>query len=559
MNFKNISIIKNEHLKFLENKILNKEFDLVESKIESLSKENFNIPVIKLLYANSKALNKKSNIQDKKLAFDIFVEIYNSNKKLKNILYSVCALCFELESYNEVLFLIENFIQNNEYDSKIYNTLYKIYAALGETKKANNILKKIIEKENTNLKSWSALIFTSLNLEDTTQEEIFKLSKKFSKNLPSYEIKENIKSSKLNNKIVIGFITPYFDGNSIDVFLLGFIKKLNRDKFHIIGFNLNVSDSKSDHLKNYFDNWYHVNQLNDLDLITFIRKKNINILIDLVGHGPGNRLTIFKNRSAPIQLSWLGYTNTTGLKEMDYIIVDPYLVKKEEKSLYSEKFLFLPSIWNSHEKFDTKLKIAEPPLKKNNYLTFGSFNNFKKISPSVIKVWSKILEETTSKLILKSSMNNRDDLRKNFLSKFPKQLIENNKITLMEGQKDKKDHLNLYNKIDVALDTFPYNGVTTSIEAIWMGVPVLTLKGYNFTSRCGESININCNLKEFIAKNKNDYIQKAIELTKNTDSLVRLKENLREESSKTTLFNTKKFTDELSKQLINLWEKNNTI
>ena len=207
-------------------------------------------------------------------------------------------------------------------------------------KKANNILKKIIEKENTNLKSWSALIFTSLNLEDTTQEEIFKLSKKFSKNLPTYEIKENIKSSKLNNKIVIGFITPYFDRNSIDGFLLGFIKNLNRDKFHIIGFNLNVSDSKSDHLKNYFDNWYHVNQLNDLDLITFIRKKNINILIDLVGHGPGNRLTIFKNRSAPIQLSWLGYTNTTGLKEMDYIIVDPYLVKKRRKVYTLRNFFF---------------------------------------------------------------------------------------------------------------------------------------------------------------------------------------------------------------------------
>ena len=196
MNFKNISIIKNEHLKFLENKILNKEFDLVENKIESLSKENFNIPVIKLLYANSKALNNKSNIQDKKLAFDIFIEIYNLDKRLKNILYNICALCFELERYNEVLFLIENFIQKNEYDSKIYNTLYKIYGALGETKKANHILKKIIEKEKTNFKSWSALIFTSLNLEDTSQEEIFKLSKKFSEN---YQVMKSKKILNLQN------------------------------------------------------------------------------------------------------------------------------------------------------------------------------------------------------------------------------------------------------------------------------------------------------------------------------------------------------------------------
>ena len=110
MDFKKISTIKIEHLKFLENKILNKEFDLTEDIIENLSKENFNIPTIKLLYANSKALNKKSTIQDKKIAFDIFYEIYISNKKLTNLLYNICALCFELEKYNETLFLTEKFI-----------------------------------------------------------------------------------------------------------------------------------------------------------------------------------------------------------------------------------------------------------------------------------------------------------------------------------------------------------------------------------------------------------------------------------------------------------------
>lgn len=557
MDFKKIGTIKIEHLKFLENKILNKEFDLAEDIIENLSKENFNIPTIKLLYANSKALNKKSKIQDKKIAFDIFFEIYISNKKLTNLLYNICALCFELEKYNETLFLTEKFILNNGYDSKIYNTLYKIYAALGETKKANSILKKIIKKEKSNLKSWSALLFTSLNLEDVFQNEIYELSKDFSENLPDLNIKEKILPSKLNSKIIIGFITPYFDGNSIDGFLLGFIKNLNREKFKVIGFNLNISDNKSEHLKSYFDSWYHVYTLNDTDLANLIRKKNINILIDLVGHGPGNRLTIFKNRSAPIQISWLGYINTTGLKEIDYIVVDPNLVKEKEQNLYSEKFLFLPNIWNSHEKFDEKLKINKPPFEKNNYITFGSFNNFKKITPSIIKIWSEILDKTESRLILKSSMNNRSDLRENFLSKFPKILIKKNKIVFMEGQKDKKDHLKLYNNIDIALDTFPYTGVTTSFEAIWMGVPVLTMKGYNFTSRCGESININCNLKEFIAKDKNDYIQKAINLSKKLDTIRDLRKNLRSRASETPLFNTKEFTDHFSKKLIDLWVNKN--
>ena len=169
------------------------------------------------------------------------------------------------------------------------------------------------------------------------------------------------------------------------------------------------------------------------------------------------------------------------------------------------------------------------------------FNNFKKISPSVIKVWSKILEETTGKLILKSSMNNRDDLRNNFLSKFPKQLIKNNKITLMEGQKDKKDHLNLYNKIDVALDTFPYNGVTTSMEAIWMGVPVITMAGYNFNSRCGESINKNLGMEQLIAKDENDYVQKIINLSDNHDEYTNLRKFVFTNALKSPLFDNQDY------------------
>ena len=265
----------------------------------------------------------------------------------------------------------------------------------------------------------------------------------------------------------------------------------------------------NNNLKVLFDNWFNVVNLSDLELLNFIRNKKTNILIDLVGHGPGNRLTVFKNRAAPIQISWLGFCNTTSLKEIDYIIVDPHVVKENEQTLYSEKFLILPSIWNSHKEISDELKVNSSPFKQNKFFTFGSFNNFKKISKSVVEVWSEILNKTNAKLILKSSMNNREDVRKNILNKFPKDLVSSEKIQIYRGQKNKLDHLNMYNHIDLALDTFPYNGVTTSFEAIWMGVPVLTLKGSNFNSRCGESININLGLNSFIAEDKEDYIKKS--------------------------------------------------
>ncbi len=552
MNFQNLKNINIEHLKYLEDKILNNKFDVVDKIIESLDNKFFNNQGIKLLYANSKALNKKSNLLDKKKAFVIFVEIYKTNPNFIQALYNASALCFELQEYEKILVLLEKFIDKNKFDQKIYNTLYKIYAALGETSKANNILKKIIDHQPKNLKAWSALIFTSLPLNEINQKNILKLGKKFSENLPNFDVKEKLSVKIKNKKIRIGFITPYFDGNAIDGFLISVLKNLDEKNFEIVGFNLNKADNKSGYLKNYFNEWYHVSEFKDYDLINFIRRKKINILIDLIGHGPGNRLSIFKNRAAPLQISWLGYINTTGLKEMDYIIADPFLIKKNEQNLYSEKILYFPKIWNSHEKLDENLEI-KIPCHENNYITFGSFNNFAKINTTVIDIWSEILFKTNSKLVLKSSMNNRKDLRDKFLNKFPKGLLRENKIVLIEGQEDKKKHLQIYHKIDIGLDTFPYTGVTTSFEAIWMGVPVLTLKGHNFTSRCGESININCNLKEFIAEDKKDYIKKAINFSKNIEQVKNLKKNLRNMAINSSLFQSKEFATSFYKILKNLW------
>ena len=131
MNFQNLEKINIEHLKYLENKILNNEFDLVDKIIESLNEKIFSTPAVKLLYANSKALNKKSNLLDKKKAFVIFIEIYKSNPNLTQVLYNASVLCFEIQEYEQILILLENFINKNKFDQKIYNTLYKVYAALG--------------------------------------------------------------------------------------------------------------------------------------------------------------------------------------------------------------------------------------------------------------------------------------------------------------------------------------------------------------------------------------------------------------------------------------------
>jgi len=233
---------------------------------------------------------------------------------------------------------------------------------------------------------------------------------------------------------------------------------------------------------------------------------------------------------------------------MDYLIADPNLIYPEEEYGYVEKIIYLPNIWNCHSELNVERVDIEPPCLKNKYVTFGSFNNFNKINDSVINVWSQILKNVIgSKLILKSSSK----VDKNYIKK---KFIENgvsNSVVFLEKRKLIK-HFSLYKQIDIALDTFPYNGVTTSFEAISMGVPVLTMKGYNFNSRCGESINKNLGMKDLIAKDESEYIFKAKKLAEDQDELLKIRKKIFAIASYSPLFDTTKFSNNFFNCLENI-------
>ena len=214
--------------------------------------------------------------------------------------------------------------------------------------------------------------------------------------------------------------------------------------------------------------------------------------------------------------------------------------------MYSEKILFLPNIWNCHSGLGISRIETPAPLIKNEHITFGSFNNAFKISDEVVSVWSKILKSiNNSKLIIKSSLNYSDKILK---EKFEKNQVLN-QITFLDKKNSFEEHINEYKKIDLALDTFPYNGVTTSFEAIWMGVPVLTLKGFNINSRAGESINNNLNMNYLIANNKEEYVLKAVELSKNFEKVIEIRKYLFAKALASNLFNDKKFSKEFYENL----------
>lgn len=332
------------------------------------------------------------------------------------------------------------------------------------------------------------------------------------------------------------------NNHSVTYFLKGLLQNLDKSKFHITAIaNWRSNEFSNKQISPYFDHWFSINKYRDLDAIKLIRSQCYDVIFDIMGMTSNNRPTLFKNRIAPIQINWLGYCNTAGIKNMDFIFSDENLIDKKEERFYIEKVKKFKNIWNCHSGYPFKRKLTlEPPLKQKKF-TYGSFNNFNKISKENLNCWEKILKQNTqSQLVIKTSTGYpsvfvKEELRRRGIIK---------QVTILEKSNSYLDHLNLYDKIDLALDTFPYTGVTTTFDSLWKNVPVLTLKGYNFKSRCGYSIIKNLNIDYLVANNADEYVSKALYLSKDKDYLKTLRKDLFIKLANSKLFDTKSFAVE---------------
>ena len=436
--------------------------------------------------------------------------------------------------------LSEKFCQNHR---PINLAMAMVYRRLNDAKKLIFHFKRVIESKKFNSIDLCNYGYWQCFDKGWKQSDFLDYGKFLDGNLkliPQNQLAEI--SKKPGSKIKIGFLSAdILEGHSITYFLKSVLSNYDKNKFEIVLFlNNPKEDQSTENFKNLVDKTINISNLNNVDALNRSRELKLDIMVDLMGYTSRQRLELFKNRMAKKQVIWMGYCNTTGLKNMDYIISDPNLIYSNEKNLYSEKVIYLPKIWNAHCGFDFERKENPPPFVKNKYFTFGSFNNFDKINPDVVSTWSKILKKIdNSKLVLKTST-------KRFATKRLKQLFERNdvldSVEFINKVPEFKKHLENYNHIDIALDTFPYNGVTTSFEAIWMGVPVLTMAGYNFNSRCGESINKNLGMEQLIAKDEDDYVQKVLNLTNNYQDYINLRKFIFHDAIKSPLFNVDDFS-----------------
>ena len=504
-------------------------------------------------------------------SLDDFKDAYLKGKKE---IYGMEALCnlITISSYNrnkfpelydvirstEKLYIeAENNFANNE---KLLIAGCNLFKHLINQKKISEILDKLI-KNNTKSKVVRCNYAYNNNFSYSWDaKKYYEYSKDFKNFFPKFKCKKisEIKY-KDNKKIKLGFISGNLCNNhSVTYFLKKTFKYKNKNKFEINIFYFASQNSSKviDDVNNNIDFNFNITNLDNQKVIDLIQDKKIDILIDLMGVTDADRIEIFNTRVCPIQISWLGYCNTIGFDTIDHIIADKNLIKESEKKYYSENIIEMPNIWNAHSGFDFERTFNQAPYIRNGYITFGSFGNFRKISNEVFETWSNILKKVNnSQLILKSSENYENTI---LVNRFKKNGLEK-RIKFYDRSKfsNLKDHLNLYKNIDIALDTFPYNGVTTTFEALWMGVPVIGINGFNFNSRCGESILKNANLNLFIASDKQNYEDKALYFSKNTKLLEEVRKKLFDEVLFSPIFNSEQFAIDFSKCMQELYMKQN--
>lgn len=536
-----------------------KKYTEIINFIETTIKENERSAGLLNILGVSRVLSYTINKNDLNLALANFKKAYLKENKtsigldaLINYI-NVSVQLFDLEEVNsittisykefeEILYFFEEAKKNFGYKKNLYLSMVRVYKRLNDIEESIFYLEKIYENNDLDIFSACSYIYYKSFIYDSSQNDFLEKTKLINDNI------QKIDQDKLNqlniekgSKIRIGFLSSDLQKNhSVTYFLKSILLNYDHNKFEInIFFNNKNQDQLDDQITKHVDSVINLYNLSDLEAINKIREKKIDIIFDLMGITSSNKISLFKNRLAPVQINWLGYCNTTGIPEMDYIIADPNLIYPDEEKLYSEKIIYLPNIWSCHVGFDFLRPKSSLPCLKNNTFNFGSFNNFNKINDTVIKAWSDILKELkNSRLILKSSTKVDQTLIKKKFDKFGVL----NSVIFYDKKISHNQHMELYNHIDVALDTFPYNGVTTSFESLWMGVPVLTTRGFNFNSRCGVSINKNIGLDDYIADNIDDYILKAINLGLNFNKIEQIKEKIFEELPTSSLFDKKKFS-----------------
>ncbi|HCB31453.1 MAG TPA: hypothetical protein DEP50_12760, partial [Acinetobacter lwoffii] len=429
--------------------------------------------------------------------------------------------------------------------------------AQGDILTAIEKLKSALELEPDNLMIVSGLMSYMFYDINSQQNYIFELSKRIrsviDKNGSSTPI-VHLPFEKRDH-LRIGFVSADLCHHPVGILLMAFFKEYNPERLSLFCYSNRLKpDPYTEWYQNNATVWRDIRSLSDKEAAAQIQNDKIDILVDLSGHTSGNRLQIFNLRPAPVQVTWMGFGHTTGLKSIDYIIADDDFIRPQDEQWFSEQVVRLPS---NRFCFDPPVpcpEVVNLPFYDNGYITFGSFNNTLKISEQVVAVWAQILLRVPrSRLILKYKAFGDSAVRLRYKKLFAKHGIAQNRI---EFRKNSIPFFMMmeYGDIDIALDPFPFTGGMTSLFSLWMGVPIVSLAGELPISRQTKSFLDLVGLSDLVAYTYDEYVTKAVELANDSERLNKIRESLRQDMLESPLCDAKKYSSDVCELFFKMWE-----
>ena len=357
----------------------------------------------------------------------------------------------------------------------------------------------------------------------------------------------------------IGLVSADFRQHPVGYFLVDVLESLHRlagQRLLLHGYSaFGIADALTARIHACCHGWSVVTTLSDAALAERIHADGIDILIDLSGHTAHNRLPMFAWRPAPIQVTWLGYFATTGLAEMDYLLADPVGVPPGQQCNFSERIWYLPETRPCFSPPDASPPVSPLPAVRNGYPTFGCFQNPAKLDDRVLRLWARILVALPSaRLRLQNQLFDDVSGRDRFAQRLRGHGIDPARVAL-HGRVPRNHYLATHAEVDLILDTFPFPGGTTTCEALWMGVPTLTLAGESLLARQGASLMTAARLADWVVESEDEYLAKAIEWTTDLSGLSELRGALREQMARSPLCDAERFARHLESAWRGMWRQ----
>ena len=486
---------------------------------------------------------------EKSSAMDAYQKALEFRPGYVKAIVNLANMAFEDGRVSDAVSYTQAALKIEPSNPEAHNSIANCYRALGDPGSAAEHYRKAVQHGNNALGHHSNLILCLLGDPEVDADGVLDEALKYGARNHRATDKMAATSPLVKR---IGFVSGDLRAHPVGFFLEPLLQNL-RDVETVLFANQLVQDRQSAVLRDIASEWHDTRSLSTQDLANLARSRNLDVLIDLSGHTAEGRLDVFAERVAPVQLSWLGFSGTTGVGQFDGLVVDRITVPRSHEDRYSEPIVVLPSGFVPFFQPKDLSEVSSLPAEKYGYVTFGSFNATTKVNDRVLDAWCQVLLAVpSSKLVMKSLFLADPLVQNRYASAFVSRGIDLSRVCFL-GHSERADHWSTFSEVDIALDTFPYTGATTTLESLWMGIPVVTLLGDRYCGRMSASFLRGIGLDDFVTSSVDDYVAKASDVAGDWGSLATLRKGLRSRIAESAQADGPRFAMEFLETVQSAW------